>query len=423
MPRKHIFGAQIENNMLENHADQREMVLLFSLLFFTLLQRARRSRVIFLQRLIARRAQRRRQAALLRVFTAFALQERRPRRIAWVLPRPQYWFENLLNSNALNMWWKENFQVTRETFQFICTAVAPVIQRQDTILRAAIPVETRTAIGLWRLAIGDSYCSCGLMFGIAKSTAIGVCKDFIQALCQLKDQFIKFPTCPAQVSEKIQGFREKSTFPNVVGAIDGTHIPIRAPKENHEDYFNRKHYYSFIVQGIVDASGAYLSVSTGFPGSMHDARGLRLSNFCSLAEEKRILTMPCMDINGTQIRPLILGNSAYPLKSWLMRPFQDNGALTATHRHFNMELSKVRIVVEHGFGQTKARWRCLDKRIDEDTMKIPHTVTACCVLQNICILMNDDFDGHVLNNHLVQYVGDDEFEANDIRQAIVDYLF
>ena len=33
MPFKHIFGAQIEN-MLENHADQREMVLLFSLLFY-----------------------------------------------------------------------------------------------------------------------------------------------------------------------------------------------------------------------------------------------------------------------------------------------------------------------------------------------------------------------------------------------------
>ena len=89
--------------MLENYADQREVVLLFSLLFFTLLQRARRSRVIFLQRLITRRAQRRRQAALLRVFTAFALQGGRPRRIAWVLPRPQYWFDNLLNSNALNM--------------------------------------------------------------------------------------------------------------------------------------------------------------------------------------------------------------------------------------------------------------------------------------------------------------------------------
>ena len=158
------------------------MVLLFSFLVFTLLQRGRRSRVIFLQRLITWQAQRRRQAALLGVFTAFALQERRPRRIACVLPKPQYRFENLLNSDALNMWWKENFRVTRETFHFICTAVAPVIQRQDTILCAAILVKTRTAISLWRLATGDSYRSCGLMFGIAKSSAIGVCKDFIHAL-------------------------------------------------------------------------------------------------------------------------------------------------------------------------------------------------------------------------------------------------
>ena len=63
---------------------------------------------------------------------------------------------------------------------------------------------------------------------------------------------------------------------------------------------------------------------------MHDARVLGLNNFWSLAEEKRILTKPCMDINGTQIRPLILGDSAYPPKPWQIRSFQDNGALTTT---------------------------------------------------------------------------------------------
>jgi len=78
MSRKQIFGAQIENNMLDNHTDQREMVLLFLLHFYSVLQRTRRSRVTIS---ISRRAQRRRQAALLRVFTAFTLQERQPRRI------------------------------------------------------------------------------------------------------------------------------------------------------------------------------------------------------------------------------------------------------------------------------------------------------------------------------------------------------
>ena len=144
--------------MLENQTDQREVFILISLLFITLFQRARRARVILLQRMISRRIQRRRRAAFCQFLTIFAWrQPQRPKRVAWVLPRPQYWFETLLHSNALNMWWKENFRVSRETFNFICATVVPVIQRQDTILRAAIPLEKRAAVGLWRLATGDSY--------------------------------------------------------------------------------------------------------------------------------------------------------------------------------------------------------------------------------------------------------------------------
>ena len=96
----------------------REVFILISLLFITFFQRVRRARVILLQHLISRRKQ------------------QRPKRVAWVLSRPQYWFETLLHSNALNMWWKENFRVSRETFNFICATVGPVIQRQDTVLRA-----------------------------------------------------------------------------------------------------------------------------------------------------------------------------------------------------------------------------------------------------------------------------------------------
>jgi len=34
------------------------------------------------------------------------------------------------------------------------------------------------------------------------------------------------------------------SFPGVIGAIDGTHINIPAPKENPESYINRKGHYS-----------------------------------------------------------------------------------------------------------------------------------------------------------------------------------
>ena len=103
--------------MLENQTDQREVYILISLSFITLIKRARRARVVLLQRPISQKIQRRRRAAFSQFLTIFAWrQQQRPKRVAWVLPRPQYWLETLFHSNAL----KENLRVSRETFNFIC---------------------------------------------------------------------------------------------------------------------------------------------------------------------------------------------------------------------------------------------------------------------------------------------------------------
>lgn len=95
------------------------------------------------------------------------------------------------------------------------------------------------------------------MIGLANPTVVKWCHEFVEAICRLQDEFLKFPSTREEIGRKIEGFSEKSKFPNVVAAIDGSHIPIKAPKENHEDYFNRKHFYSFLVQGIVYSSGLF----------------------------------------------------------------------------------------------------------------------------------------------------------------------
>ena len=45
---------------------------------------------------------------------------------------------------------------------------------------------------------------------------------------------------------KINGFSEGSKIPHIAGVVYGSHVPIKAPKTNHEDYFNRKHFYSYV---------------------------------------------------------------------------------------------------------------------------------------------------------------------------------
>ena len=63
------------------------------------------------------------------------------------------------------------------------------------------------------------------------------------------------------------------------GAIDGSDIPVRAPAMNRTDYYNRKGWYSIIVQIVVDHNYLLRNVYSGWPGNMHDARVLANSLF------------------------------------------------------------------------------------------------------------------------------------------------
>lgn len=42
--------------------------------------------------------------------------------------------------------------------------------------------------------------------------------------------------------------KNRHTFPKVIGATDGTHIKIDAPKSNPDCYVNRKGYHSIQLQ-------------------------------------------------------------------------------------------------------------------------------------------------------------------------------
>ena len=69
------------------------------------------------------------------------------------------------------------------------------------------------------------------------SSLVKYCREFVQQLCVLKGNYIKFPTSRGEVQAKINGFSERSKIPNIAGAVDGTHVPIKAPKTNHEKLF------------------------------------------------------------------------------------------------------------------------------------------------------------------------------------------
>eukprot|EP00118_Oscarella_pearsei_P022072 m.251670 g.251670 ORF g.251670 m.251670 type:complete len:303 (+) comp40338_c0_seq3:519-1427(+) len=256
-------------------------------------------------------------------------------------------------------------------------------------MRRAISVEKRAAITLWFLASMAEYRTIAYLFGVGKSTVCSIinetCRAIVAALLQ---EYISFPAGPA-LQEIVSGF---SHMPQCAGAIDGSHIPITPPALNHTDYYNRKGWYSVIIQAVVDHQYRFLDVCIGWPGSVHDARVLANSKLYEMAKAGQILIESAVMMEGSMIPVYLIGDSAYPLLSWLMKPFPRFGDLSDEKKNFNYRLSSARIVVENTFGRLKSRWRRLKKALDVNIDNVPHIVAACCVLNNICEVKGDGFE-------------------------------
>lgn len=330
----------------------------------------------------------------------------------------------MMTTPQLSVLWKPNFRMNRETFETLCDYLRNDLVRHETRMRRPVPVEKRIALGLWRLSTGNSYRSCGLQFGLGKSTAKTICQEFEEALCRRKDLFIRFPFDADEVRKATSDFEDQYHFPQVVGAIDGCHIEINAPPENREDYYNRKQFYSINLQGIVDPNLMFQHIAVGYPGSIHDARVLRLSGIYALAQDERILSVPTKIVSGIELRPMLVGDSAYPLSGWLLKPFPHRGNLTRQQRRFNVKLSAMRSVVERAFGMLKGRWRILLKKVEQKHRSVARTVTAACILHNFCIMQGDTFDDddRAAQNDQGNDIDDEAPNGRMARQAMLDYL-
>ena len=86
------------------------------------------------------------------------LHGRWPRRL-WAHERgmhqPGFFDQNLLGSfNAREF--KGRMRMDVSIFEYLCSILAPLLQRQDTNMRLAIPVQVKVVVSISRLATGNS---------------------------------------------------------------------------------------------------------------------------------------------------------------------------------------------------------------------------------------------------------------------------
>lgn len=146
----------------------------------------------------------------------------------------------------------------------------------------------------------------------------------------------------------------------------------------------------YVVIGTCNERALFIDINVGQPGRMHDARVFRLSPLYQR------LTDPVNPILRQDMH--LIGDSAYPLLTNLMKPYQDNGHLTREQHIFNNKLSSVRSTIERAFGLLKIKFRRL-KYIDiHQAESAMHIVCAACVLHNFILLQNNDADDYNVDN-------------------------
>ena len=71
---------------------------------------------------------------------------------------------------------------------------------------------------------------------------------------QLLPKYVHVPS-DDRLLEILDVFRLRWGFSQTIGAIDRIHIPILKPLDSAADYYNRKGYYSVLMQALVSFCG------------------------------------------------------------------------------------------------------------------------------------------------------------------------
>lgn len=249
--------------------------------------------------------------------------------------------------------------------------------------RKRIGCDKEVYLFIWYVSNTLTFRQIGNLFGISKSSAWYAIQRVSKWLVSIGHEFITWPD-ENSAKQNWRKFELKRKIPGVIGAIDCSHINIKAPNLHKESYFDRKQNYSLVLQLVVDADKKIMDIHCGEPGSLHDSRVLRRSELYKNAFNDPARMFPH--------NSFLLGDSAYASSAWIVPPFKDNGTLNDTQKAFNYLHSATRIVVENTFASLKNRFRRLLHFCEQSNLcMITNIIVSICILYNICTTMDDHY--------------------------------
>ncbi|XP_066974246.1 uncharacterized protein [Macrobrachium rosenbergii] len=282
--------------------------------------------------------------------------------------------------------------VVEDIFSEIVERVTPYIQKQRIFWREPLTPGLHVVITLRFLATGDSYKILQYAFRVAHNTISCIVPETCRVIVSaLGDEELQVPQTPEAWKQVARGFEEWWNFPHVIGAIDGKHIRLRNPPLGGMHYYNYKKFFSMILLAIVNASYKFLYVDVGAIGSESDGGVFAQTRLCEmLAKQEANLPQPEAlpdATNGAPVDYFLLGNDAFPLGNYLMKPYPKRG-LSKEEWIYNYRLSRAWRMVENAFGILASKFRVLHTSMCIKPDGAESVVLAACVLHNLIITRN-----------------------------------
>ncbi|XP_060855543.1 uncharacterized protein LOC132933247 [Metopolophium dirhodum] len=169
-------------------------------------------------------------------------------------------------------------------------------------------------------------------------------------------------------------------FPNCIGAIDGKHINIQCPINAGSTFYNYKGSHSIVLLALVDADYKFTAIDVGSYGRNSDGGIFSISTIGKMLENKT-LNVPedvPLVMNGVPQPYVTLGDEAFPLKRYLLRPYSRcHLGENEPNKIFNYRLSRGRRVVENAFGILAVCWRCFRKSLEVQPELTEKNRTSC----------------------------------------------
>jgi len=150
---------------------------------------------------------------------------------------------------------------------------------------------------------------------------------------------------------------------------------IIAGGENAELFRNRKGYFSLNVQTVCNSNLEITNIVARWQGSVHDSTIFSNSRLRANFED------------GAYKNSLLLGDSAYPSKQYLLTPLLN--PQTAAERLYNESHIRTRNIIERLFGIWKRRFPILAIGMRYHLHRIMPIIVATAVLHNIARRNND----------------------------------